>query len=464
MLSPFARLPQATFRLSALLLLAALATAPARADDWPQWLGPKRDGVWRETGILEKFPKGGPKVLWRKPLGPGYTGPAVANGRVYVQDRQRPGDGVKKMPVYKLGPGKERVLCLSAADGKEVWKHEYDCTYFQLGYPSGPRATPLVEGDRVYTLGAMGHLFCLDAGTGKVVWSKDFRKDYKAPVPFWGWASHPLVEGDRLICTVGGDGQAVMAFDKRTGKQLWKALTTEEIGYSPPTLIEAGGKRQVVVWLSDSLNGLDPATGKVLWSVRYPENGMPQRPSVSIATPRRLDDLAFVSTFYHGTLAVRLNADRPTARVAWRGKSNNPGRPDGIHSVMCTPVGKGNYLYGVGGWGDLVCVEADTGKTVWQTYKAVTGEKAFCGTAFIVEQGDRYFLFNDQGHLIIARLTPKRYDEISRARVLLPTQETRERLIVWSHPAFANRCAYVRNDEEIVCVSLAAPGKGGQGK
>jgi outer membrane protein assembly factor BamB len=437
-------------------VFAAVWPATARADDWPQWLGPQRDGIWRETGILDKFPAGGPKVLWRKPLGPGYTGPAVAKKRVYVMDRLRPGDETGKVPVYKLGPGKERVLCLSSADGKLLWKHEYDCVYAKLGYPSGPRTTPLVDGDRVYTLGATGLLFCLDADSGKVLWSKDLQKDCKAPQPLWGWAASPLLDGDRLICTVGGAGQAVMAFDKRNGKELWKALTSEEIAYAPPMLYEAGGTRQLIVWLSDSLNGLDPQTGKVFWSVPYPEDGMPQRPSVNIMSPRKLGDLLFVSDFYQGTLAVKLAADRPTATVAWRSKSKNPSKTDVLHAVMATPAAAAGYLYGVCAWGELRCIKADTGKRIWETFKAVTGEKAFCGTAFLVEQGGRYFLFNDQGELILARLTPKGYEEISRARLLPPTQETRGRTVTWSHPAFADRCCYARNDREIVCVSLAA--------
>jgi hypothetical protein len=164
-----------------------------------------------------------------------------------------------------------------------------------------------------------------------------------------------------------------------------------------------------------------------------------------------------VSSFYHGTLAVKLAADRPAATVGWRSKSNNPIKPDVLHAVMTTPAIKDGHLYGVCAMGELRCLKAATGERVWETLKAVTGEKAFCGTAFIVEQGDRYFLFNDQGELIIARLTPKGYDEVSRARLLKPTQETRGRTIVWSHPAFANRCVYARNDAEIVCASLAAP-------
>ncbi len=186
------------------------AAGPAAADDWPQWLGPQRDGVWREKGILDKFPAGGPKILWRKPIGQGYSGPAVAGGRVYVMDRQ------------KLGAGTERVLCLNAADGALVWKHEYACTYGKIGFPTGPRTTPLIHGGKVYMLGTMGDLFCLDAATGKPLWHRNFVKDLKAPVPLWGWSAHPLLVGDKLICTVGTNGCGAVAFDAGTGRELWR--------------------------------------------------------------------------------------------------------------------------------------------------------------------------------------------------------------------------------------------------
>src|SRR5262245_976908 len=198
------------------LPLFCLATALARADDWPQWLGPKRDAIWREDGLLDKFPKDGPKFRWRTPVGLGYAGPAVANGRVYVTDFV-PNPGVK-VPTSGFTsavlPGKERVLCLAEKDGKVLWTHAYDCTY-EVQYPGGPRAIPLVHGGKVYTLGTMGHLSCLDAEKGAVVWSKDFRKEYHAPVQTWGFAASPLIDGDRLICLVGGDAVAV-AFHKDT--------------------------------------------------------------------------------------------------------------------------------------------------------------------------------------------------------------------------------------------------------
>src|SRR5438105_1044853 len=156
------------------LALGLALASPALADDWPQWLGPKRDSVWRETGILEKFPAGGPKTLWQHPLGPGYTGPAVAGERVFVMDRPSAfGAKIKDAYAKTAIPGAERVLCLDARTGNEIWKHEYDCPYEKLSYPSGPRATPLIHEGKVYTLGAMGHLFCFDVQDGKILWQKN---------------------------------------------------------------------------------------------------------------------------------------------------------------------------------------------------------------------------------------------------------------------------------------------------
>ena len=220
------------------LLICGLAASLARADDWPQWLGPNRDGVWRETGVVEKFPPGGPKVrAGRTPVGEGYSGPAVAGRRVYVTDFIRAKgepDGNANF-IRKVIPGKERVLCLDESDGKILWKHEYHCDT-DLNYPAGPRTTPVISGGKVYTVGAMGQLFCLNALDGKVIWQKDLPKEYQFPVPLWGFAGHPLVDGQRLICLVGGQGSVAVAFDKDTGKELWRALSAKEPGYAPPMI------------------------------------------------------------------------------------------------------------------------------------------------------------------------------------------------------------------------------------
>jgi outer membrane protein assembly factor BamB len=449
------------FRSLLAFLIVFIATSSSPAIDWPQWLGPKRDGIWREKGLLERFPSGGPKVVWRMPIGTGYCGPAVADGRIYVMDRQRARDASGKLlrSTRQGILGNEEVLCLNAGDGKTIWKYTYDCPY-KISYPTGPRTTPIVSQGRVYTLGAMGDLMCLNATDGSVIWKKNLAQEYQVDPPVWGWAAHPLLDGDLLYCLVGGDGSAVVAFHKDTGKEVWKALTSMEVGYSPPMIYEAGGKRQLIIWVSESIQGLDPATGKVYWSVPYPANGSPQRPAVNIVTVRRLDDLLFVSTYYHGPLVLKLAADKPAATVLRRGKSNDPGKPDGLHSLMASPVMKDGYIYGVCANGELRCLRAATGEQLWQSYAATCGKKTDCATAFLVPQGDRYVIFNDQGDLILADLTPKGYHEIDRAHILDPVQEARNRQVVWSHPAFANRCVVARNDKEIVCLSLAAEGPG----
>jgi outer membrane protein assembly factor BamB len=432
----------------------------ARADDWPQWLGSRRDGVWRETGLVDKFPADGPNVRWRVPVEIGYSGPAVASGKVYLTDlaREKDADGQPRRATRRGVLGSERVLCLDAANGKAIWKHEYDCAY-TISYPSGPRTTPLVDEKRVYTFGAMGDLRCLDAASGAVRWAKNLALAYEQEPPVWGYAAHPLVDGDLLYCLVGGDGTAVVAFDKNTGTEVWRALSTAETGYSPPMIHEFGGVRQLIVWLSEAIYALDPATGRQLWKHEYPAGVPMQRPSVNIITVRKTGDMLFVSTFYHGPMMLKVDGDRG-ASLVWRGKSNNPARPDGAHCVMASPVFENGYGYAVGCQGDLRAFKIDSGEQLWQTYDAVAGRKADCGTVFVVPQENRHVMFNDQGDLILARLSPDGYQEIDRAHILDPVSAARGREIVWSHPAFAERCVFARNDKELVCVSLAAgPGE-----
>jgi outer membrane protein assembly factor BamB len=446
--------PSATWRISAVIVL--LLTLPAAAIDWPEWLGSNREGVWRESGLVTKFPDGGPKVLWRTPLGTGYSGPAVAEGRVYVMDRQlTPGVKPERKPSGRVATaGTERVVCLDATTGKEIWKHEYDCPY-SLSYPSGPRNTPLIRDGRVYVLGAMGHFMCLNAADGSVRWQKNLAEQYKTEPPVWGFTAHPLLDGNLLYTLVGGDGSAVVAFNKDTGDEVWKGLDSEEVGYSPPIMVEAGGQRQLIIWLSETINGLDPATGKKLWSYDYPEDGAPQRPAVSIVTPRQLGDTLFVSTVYHGPLMLKFAAGKTTPEVLYRDKSKSPRKLEGLHCLMASPVLHDGHIYGSCANGEIKCCEAATGKQLWDTFAPVGGKKTDCGTVFIVPHEDRYVMFNDSGELILANMSPKGYTEIDRAKIIEPIEAARGRLVVWSHPAFANKCVFVRNDKEIVCVSLA---------
>ncbi|MFO0880520.1 MAG: PQQ-binding-like beta-propeller repeat protein [Gemmataceae bacterium] len=431
------------------LLAALVVVAGVSAEDWPQWMGPQRDAVWRETGIVEKFPAGGPKVLWRAPVHWGYSGPAVADGHVYLMDFDTKVDVLKRNPfdTKTKVPGRERVLCLDQKTGKEVWKHDYECSY-GISYAFGPRCTPTVVDGKVYTLGAEGNLLCLDAKKGSVLWSKDFPKDYEAKTPFWGFCGHPLVDGKKLICITGGKGGIVRAYDKDTGAELWKSLEAKDLGYSPPTIIEAGGQRQLLIWTGQAINSLNPETGKLYWSVPLETTD-----AMSIMSPRKLGDFLFAGGRQAKSVLLKLDTDKPGAQEVWRGN-----RDVGLAPINMTPFLENGLIIGVDQPGVMHAVDIQNGKRLWGNTLPITGEEkkpAGSGTAFVVKQGDRFVLFSETGHLILAQMDRRGYTEIDRWQMLEPTSLCFGRKVVWSHPAFADRCVFARNDKEIVCVSLA---------
>ena len=433
------------------LFLVPGATA-VQAEDWPQWLGPNRDSVWRETGILDKFPQDGPPVKWRVKIGSGYSGPVVAKGRVYVMDRQLAPEATNPSDPFQRGSitGGERVLCLTEADGKMLWQHQYECAY-TISYPAGPRAAPLVADGKVFTVGAEGNLFCLDAESGKVLWSHDFKKEFGVKAPMWGFAGHPLLEGNKLICLVGGAGSTLVAFDRNSGKEIWRALTTEEPGYSSPILCKAGGKTQLVLWQPEGADSLDPENGHLYWFVPFSS-----RSGLTVSTPRCMGDLLFFTSFYNGSLMLRLDPHKPAATPIWQTEKGNEKDTTHLNSILCTPFLEDGYIYGVCSYGQLRCLNAQTGERVWETFQATTtGEPVRWANAFLVKNGDRFFLFNERGDLIIARLSPKGYEALSRTHLLEPANKDPGRPVVWSHPAFANRKIYARNDKEIICAELA---------
>ena len=442
-------------KFKSLLLGLALGQAlglSTLADDWPQWLGAKRDGIWRESGIIKGFPDDGPKVNWRVPIGGGYAGPAVAKGKVYVTDRQLAKDSANPDNQFARGHilGSERVICLDEKTGRQLWMHEYDCGY-TVSYPAGPRTTPTVDGDRVYTLGAEGNLLCLNADSGKVLWQKDFKTEYGVKTPVWGFAAHPLVRGGHLICLARGDGSTVVCYDKLSGKEVWRSLTAKEPGYCPPTLIHAGGVEQLIIWHPESLNSLNPDTGEVYWSEPFRV-----RSGLSIPTPRQLGNRLFITAFYNGSMMMNLDPDKPAATLAWKSKRASEKNTQELHSIMPTPFFEDNHIYGVCSYGQLRCLRADTGERVWEDLTATRGGvEARWANAFLVKHEDRFFLFNELGNLLIARLTPKGYEELDKAHLIDPTGRAAGRDVVWSHPAFANRNVLVRNDKEIASFSLA---------
>jgi outer membrane protein assembly factor BamB len=428
------------------LILAALASTAA-ADPWPQWMGPKRDNIWREDGIITRFPAGGPKILWRTPVAGGYAGPAVVDGRVFVMDYVTADDVKIANFERKPSSGTERILCLDEATGKELWKVEYPVDY-DISYPAGPRCTPTVDGDKVYCLGAVGDLHCLDVASGDILWKKNFPKEYKTKTALWGYSSHPLVDGDNLICVVGGAGTQAVAFDKHTGAQKWAALTAPEQGYSPPTIIESEGVRQLMLLAPNAVTSVDPATGKEYWSVPYTAtNGS------IIMSPVADGDLLYVGGYSNQSILLKLTeADgKPAAEVVWANKGQQA-----ISPINVQPYAEDGILYGFDQKGTLRAVDLAAGKRLWETSEPVSERPANSGTAFIVRHGDVRWMFNDSGDLVIARITPEGFEELDRAHVIEPTNDAFNRRVVWCAPAYANKRAYIRNDEECICVDLAA--------
>ncbi len=439
-----------------LLFLVALTPLFARADDWPQWLGPQRDGYWRETGLIEKFPEGGPKVLWRQKCGMGYAGPAVSQGRVFVPDRVLDGQNPDNPFLPKAVGGTDRLLCLDEKTGDQLWKFEYPVEY-RVSYAAGPRCTPTVDGDLLYWQDTMGDLFALESKTGNVVWKKDFRKDYDAPLPIWGFSCHPLVDGDKLIVMVGGtEGRGVMALDKKTGKEVWKALTIAgDLGYNSPVIFDVNGQRVLIIWHGSAVVGLNPETGKKLWE--YPWKIQAALTAVHARLANK--SLLFLSAFYNGSLLLDIGGSEP--KVVWKSKAKpgeasvQPNNTLDLHSIMPAPYIVDNHIYGVCSYGELRGLELMTGKRLWATHEATTGKSARWGNAFIVPNGERVFLADERGNLIIAKLSPSGYEEISRAKILEATNKyAQNRSVVWSHPAFASQNVCARNDKEIVAYSL----------
>lgn len=450
-------MPHCCLRLCVLLIL--LPVCSAAADDWPQWLGPGRDGVWAEEGIVKSLPEAGPPLVWKAEIGSGYSGPAVAHGRVIVLDRiAAPQTGEEEylhegdVPqnsnfVRRRLPGRERVVCLNEADGRVLWIHEYDCPYSTATtYAIGPRATATIADELVYTVGAEGDLYCLRLSDGSVVWSKNYVEDFGVKVPVWGIASPPLVDGNRLICTVGGQDSTCVAFHRKTGEPLWQAMSAREPGYSAPVIRTIGGHRQLLCWDSSNLSALSPETGEVIWQVPFESTF-----AMSVATPQVEGRRVFVMCFNGKSAMVEVAADGQSAKLVWSGR-----RTSGIDGVHNTPQIVDGHLYGCGNGGRYICADLLTGRRLWFTFDAVSAARPIAwGNVFTVRNADQFFLSNDKGELIIAKLNPQGFTQVSKAKLIEPTHNIGSRTLVWSHPAFANRRIYLRNDKEIRCYSLA---------
>jgi outer membrane protein assembly factor BamB len=428
-----------TAALFGLVIGSTMSGRHIMGDDWPQWRGPTRDDVWRETGLVDRFSAARLPHRWRVEIGSGYSAPTVAQGRVYVTDLQ-------------TDPGHaERIHCFDWKTGSSLWTFTYDCTYRNVGYMAGPRAAVSIDDGRAYALGTMGHLHCLDAVSGKLLWKKEPGVDYRISVPTWGIASAPLVDGDLVIVQLGAEGACLVALDKKTGAERWRALN-DHASYSAPITIIQAGRRVLVCWTGDNVVGLNPASGQVIWKYPFP----PAKMVINVPTPVVSGDRLFLTGFYDGALMLRLVQDEPRIEKIWRRQGSSERQTDALHAMISTPYMEGDYIYGVDSYGELRCLDARSGNRIWEDLTAVP--KARWATIHMVRNGQRMWMFNERGELIIATLSPKGFHEISRAKLIEPTTEQLGQRggVCWSHPAYAYRHVFARNDRELVCASLVA--------
>lgn len=430
------------------LALAAVVgcAGSAPAEDWPRWRGPRGDGTWYAPKLPDKWPANGLKTVWRQPVGGGYAGVTAAAGRVFTLDLEAPIQPKPKGTDDGKPDGTERVLCFDADTGKPLWSHKYEVRYGNLGgYANGPRTSPTIHDGKVYTLGAVGHLCCFDAKTGKVAWQHDTVAAFKAQVPEWGFAGSPVVEGDLLIVHLGAEnGGCVVAFDRHTGKEKWRALD-DPAGYCTPAVFDAPAGKVLVLWTPKNVHALDPATGKPLWSVPYKVTY-----GVSIASPIYRDGLVFVTGYWEGSKAIRLGSKPADHELIWTDEKK-------LRGLMAQPLERDGHVYTIDKDFGLTCFELKTGKKLWDDENTLT-PKARNPHASVVwlNDGDRALALNTQGELVLLRLNPKGYEEQSRVRVLNGQ--------VWGHPAFAGRFVFAKTDGaeawrkagqcELVCVDL----------
>jgi outer membrane protein assembly factor BamB len=403
------------------LVVCLLCCSPAAAGDWPQWLGPHRDGSSPETVAPWKESL---KILWRQPAGEGNSGPVVADGRVFIHAKVKDQD-------------KEQVDAFDAKTGKPLWQVQYSRAAFKSLYGNGPRATPTVAGGHLYTFGITGVLNCFDTATGAEVWRVDTVERFKAPKPFFGMSCSPLVEDNRLFLNVGGKGASVVAFDRDKGNVLWQSQD-DRASYSSPIALDQGDARQVIFLTQQGLISLKPTDGTLYW--RFP---LVDQLLESSTTPVRCGDILLASSITYGSVGLRLETKdgKPDASKVWKN--------DMLTSYFSTPVAVGtDTIYMVTGTkppafsnqATLHCIEARTGKELWQRPKVGKYHASLLRTG-----DDKLLMLEEAGSLVLLQPDTKEYRELARAKVCGET---------WAHPALADGKLYIRDDKELLCVEL----------
>lgn len=391
------------------VVTGVLLSVSLTAADWPQWRGPDRNGISQEK-ISVKWPAEGPNILWRASVGTGFSSASISDGRVFT-----------------MGNAKEKdtIWCFDAVTGKEIWKHTYASELGPKYYEGGPGSTPTVYDGRVYTIGKWGDVFCLDAAKGTVLWQRDLRKDPGAKPNEWGFAGSALIYEDLAIFNAG---EAGIAFDRKTGKTVW-SNGTKQTGYASPKLFKVKGADQVLLFAQKSMLGLDPKTGKELWSFPWETSWDNSNPDPVLA-----GDSFLISTYNRGAAFVSLKTGKPTTDY----------RTDALNQHMSPGVLLGEYLYAFNGQAagyasDFVCFHLLNGKVNWH-------EKDL-GIGSLIAADNKLIIISEKGELVVAEASPDSFKPLARAQVLGGR--------CWTSPSLANGLLYLRNAKgDFICADL----------
>jgi len=395
-----------------------LVPASLRADDWPQFLGPRRDGVSLEKGLLDTFPKSGPKIVWQRDVGEGFSGIVVKGDRAIVFHRVENNDVVE---------------CVNASTGKEIWKFTYPTDYQDaLGKGDGPRSTPVIHGDKVITLGAQGMLHCLTLDAGKPLWSRSFTAEYKTPLGYFGIGTSPVVEQNLVLVNVGGVKAGIVAFDLDNGKEVWKA-TNDPGSYSSPVVCTIDGTPLAVFFTRTGAVVLDPKTGDVKHQQRFRARN---DASVNAATPLIIDNHALFSASYD-TGALLLKLRKNGADEVWTDENV-------MSNHYNTSIYADGFLYGFDGRQEAKpsfrCVNLKTKKVAWE-------KESFGNGTMILAEG-RLIVLTERGELHLVQATPTAFRELAKTQ-LFTSGPCRAQI------ALANGKLYARDQKKLVCVDLA---------